>query len=127
MTSKPKLRIERWDTTLLSAFYLISGITYLFILVLSRFNYLVTVFLGFLSLIIAYGLIKMKRWAVPFVVALFFPQVTFEVFALYASVTMYTFYLTIEVLLFNLALIIHMMFLTFCFLYVAAKRKEFQL
>jgi len=127
MTSKPKLKIERWDTTLLSAFYLISGIAYLFILVLSRFNYLVTVFLGFLSLIIAYGLIKMKRWAVPFVVALFFPQVTFEVFALYASVTMYTFYLNIEVLLFNLALIMHMMFLTFCFLYVAAKRKEFQL
>jgi len=127
MASKPKLKIERWDTTLLSIFYLISGIAYFLILALSNFNYIVTVFLGFLSLIIAYGLIKMKRWTVPFVIALFFPQITFEIFALYASVTTYTFYTTTELLLFHVALIMHAIFLTFCFLYIAAKRKEFQL
>jgi len=127
MASKPKLKVERWDTTLLSVFYLISGIAYFLILALSNFNYLVTVFLGFPSLIIAYGLVKMKRWTLPFVAALFFPQITFETFTLYASVTTYTFSPTVEVLLFNLALIIHMMFLTFCLLYIAAKRKEIQL
>ena len=127
MTSKSRFKIERWDTTLLSVFYLISGIAYFLILALSSFNNLVTVFLGFLSLIITYGLIKMKRWTVPFVVAFFFPQITFEMSAFYASVTTYTFSLTIEVLLFNLALIIHMILLTLCLLYTAAKRKEFQL
>jgi len=126
MTSKPGFKIERWDTTLLAVFYLISGIVYFLVLALD-FSNLVIVFLGFLSLIIAYGLIKMKRWTVPIVVALFLPQITFEMFALYASVTTYTFYLTIEVLLFNLALIIHMVLLTLCLLYVAAKRKEFQI
>lgn len=127
MTSKLGLKIERWDTTLLSIFYLISGIAYFLILALSNFNNLVTVFLGFLSLIITYGLIKMKRWTVPFVVAFFFPQITFEMSTFYASVTTYTFSLTIEVLLFNLVLIIHMILLTLCLLYTAAKRKEFQL
>jgi len=122
MASKLKLKIERWDTTLLSVFYLISGIAYFLILALD-FRNLVTVFLGFISLIIVYGLIKMKSWTVPIVVALFFPQVTFEIFTLYASVTRYP---TMEVLLFHLALIMHMVFLTLSFLYVAAKRKEFQ-
>jgi len=127
MTSESRVKIERWDITLMSVFYLISGIAYFLILALSNFNNLVTVFLGFLSLMITYGLIKMKSWTVLFVVALFFPQITFEIFALYASATMYSFYLTTEVLLFNLALIIHIIFLTLCFLYIAAKRKEFQL
>jgi hypothetical protein len=127
MTSKPRFKIERWDTTLLSTFYLISGIVYFLILTLSSLNNLVTMFLGFLSFIVVYGLIKMKNWTVPFVVALFFPQITFELIALYASITTYTFSLTIEVLLFNLALIIHMILLTLGFLYIAAKRKEFQL
>jgi len=125
MALKPRFKIERWDTLLLSAFYLISGIAYFLILALD-FSNLVTVFLGFLSLIIAYGLIKMKKWTVPFVLALFFPQITFGTFALYASVTTYAFSETLEVLLFNLALIIHMVFLTFCLLYITAKRKEFQ-
>jgi hypothetical protein len=126
MTSKPRFKIERWDTTLLAAFYLISGIAYFLILALSNFNHLVTVFLGFLSLMITYGLVKMKRWTTPFVVALFFPQITFEIFALYASATTYTFYPNIEVLLFHLALIIHIILLTLCLLYIAIKRKEFQ-
>jgi hypothetical protein len=119
MTSKSGFKIERWDTTLLSVFYLISGIVYFLILAVD-FGNLVTVFLGFLSLIIAYGLIKLKKWTVPFVLALFFPQITFGIFALYASVTV------LEDLFFNLVLIVHMMLLTFCFLYVAAKREEFQ-
>lgn len=119
MTSKPGFKIERWDTTLLSVFYLISGIAYFLILALD-FSNLVTVLLGFLSLIIAYGLIKMKKWTVPFVIALFFPQITFGIFTLYASVAMS------QELLFNLALIIHMIFLTLCFIYVAAKRKDLQ-
>jgi len=127
MASKPRFKIERWDTTLLSIFYLISGIAYFLILTLSNFNYLVMVFLGFLSLIIAYGLVKMKSWTVPFVVALFFPQITFEIFALYASATTYTFDPNMEMLLFHLALIIHMILLTLCLLYTAIKRKEFQL
>jgi len=120
MASKSGFKIERWDTTLLSVFYLISGIVYFVILALD-FSNLVTVFLGFLSLIIAYGLIKMKKWTVPFVVALFFPQITFGIFALYASVAMS------QEILFNLALIIHIILLTICFLYIAVKRKEFQI
>lgn len=127
MASESRFKIERWDTTLLAIFYLVSGSAYFLILVLSNFNYLVTVFLGFLSLLITYGLIKMKRWTVPFVVALFFPQVTFEIFALYASVETYTFSPTAEVLLFHLGLIVHMILLIFCLIYTAAKRKEFQL
>jgi len=127
MTSESRVKIERWDITLMSVFYLISGIAYFLILALSNFNNLVTVFLGFLSLMITYGLIKMKSWTVLFVVALFFPQITFEIFALYASVLKNTLSPNIEVLLFHLGLIIHMIFLTLCFLYIAAKRKEFQL
>ena len=126
MASKLGIKIERRDTALMSVFYVISGIAYFLILALSKFSNLVTVFLGFLSLIIAYGLLKMKNWTVPFVVALFFPQITFGTFSLYASVATYTFSPNIEVLLFNLALIIHMIFLTLCFLYIVAKRKEFQ-
>ena len=120
MASKPRFKIERWDTTLLSVFYLISGIAYFLILALSNFSNPVTVFLGFLSLIITYGLIKMKRWTVPFIVALFFPQITFEAFAFYASVATDQSYIA-------LALIIHMILLMLCLLYTAAKRKEFQL
>lgn len=126
MASKLGFKIERWDTTLLAVFYLISGIAYFLILALD-FSDLVPVFLGFLSLIITYGLIKMKRWTVPFVVALLFPQMAFEVFALYGSVVMNTFSPTIEVLLFHLTLVIHMILLILCLLYVAARRKEFQL
>jgi len=127
MATKTRLKIERWDTTLLSIFYLISGIAYFLILALSDFKNLVTLILGFPSLIVVYSLIKMKSWTVPFAVALFFPQITFEMFALYASVATYSFSPTSEVLLFNLALIIHMVFLILCFLYIVAKRKEFQL
>lgn len=126
MASKLGFKIERWDTTLLAVFYLISGIAYFLILALD-FSDLVPVFLGFLSLIITYGLIKMKRWTVPFVVTLLFPQMAFEVFALYGSVVMNTFSPTIEVLLFHLTLVIHMILLILCLLYVAARRKEFQL
>lgn len=127
MTSKPRFKIERWDTTLLAVFYSIGGIAYFLILALSNFNYLVTVFLGFLSLIIAYGLVKMKSWTVPFIVALFFPQIIFGAFTLYASVNANTFYPDTTVLLFHWGLIVHMILLTFCLLYIAVKRKEFQL
>jgi hypothetical protein len=126
MTSEPRFKIERWDTTLLAIFYLISGIAYFLILALD-FSNLVVVFLGFLSVLITYGLIKMKRWTVPFVVALFFPQITFEIIALYASVANNTLSPNTEVLLFHLGLIIHMILLTFCLLYTAVKRGEFQL
>ena len=126
MTLKSKLKIERRDTALLSIFYLISGIAYFLILALD-FSNLIVVFLGFLSLLITYGLFKMKRWTVPFVIALFFPQITFNIFTLYPSVTSDTFSSTIEALLFNLGLIAHVILLTFCLLYITAKRKEFQL
>jgi hypothetical protein len=123
MTSKSRFKIKRWDTTLLAVFYLVSGIAYFLILALDLSN-LITVFLGFLSLVITYGLIKPKNWTMPFVVALFFPQITFEIFALYASMQTHTF---VEAIFFNITLVIHMILLTICVLYIAAKRKEFQL
>lgn len=125
MTSEPKPKIQRWDTTLICIFYLVSGIAYFIILGLDLRN-LAAILLGSLSLIIAYGLLKTKNWILPFAIALFFPQITFEIVALITSIATIAFGSTIGALLFHLALIIHMILLTLCLLYVAAKRKEFQ-
>lgn len=120
---KPKL-IERWDTTLLSIFYAISGIAYLLILTISNFEILVALLLGLPSIIIAYGLFKTKKWAALLAIALFFPQIGFGIFSLVGGLALDT---ASQVLLFNIALIIHTILLMICFLYIAAKRKEFQL
>jgi uncharacterized membrane protein (DUF2068 family) len=124
METKPK--IQRWDTTLISIFYIISGIMYFIILGLDMRN-LVAILLGLLSIIVAYGLFKTKTWTIPFAAALFFPQITFELFALYASMTTATSGPMTSALLFNIGLIVHVVILTICLLYVVTKRKEFQI
>ena len=78
--------------------------------------------LGMLSLITAYCILKMKKWALPLVVGLFFVGLTFGATTLSNSLTLQTFG---GAMLFNSALILYMIILLIASAYIIAKRKNF--
>lgn len=124
MTSKLKFKIENPIVFLFSVFYIIAGAVEVSYVVIENFAAPPHIgVLGLLSLITAYGLFKMKKWAVLLVTALFFLGITFGVTALSDSVILQTFGGT---LLLNIALIAYMIILLIAFIYVVAKREKFQ-
>jgi len=125
MTLKSKLRIENPGMFIFSVFYVIAGAVLIYVLALSRFNLYHVGVLGFLSLITAYGLIRMKRWSVLLVVILLFLGITFDGVTLYSSFVIPTFYTNPEVWLLQVVLILYMIFTVVASIYVVAKRKSF--
>jgi len=124
MTLKSKLKVENPVVLLFSVFYAVAGAAEIFVLAVTNFTAPPHLgVLGLLSLITAYGLFKMRRWSVLLVTALFFLGVTFSATTLYDSIILQTFE---GALLFHVALIAYMIMTVVAFIYVAAKRKDFE-
>lgn len=126
MQLKSKLKVERLGVLATSIFYVIVGGAEAIILALSNFRLVHVAPLAALSLITAYGLLRMKKWSIFLVTILFFPAITFGTFTFYASVMRQTFNPSVDVLLFHLALIIYLILTLIALIYVVAVRKDFK-
>jgi len=126
MTLKSKLKVESLGVAVFSIFYAIVGVAIISMLALSNFTIPHMVVLAFLNLITAYGLFKMKKWAVLLTFVLFFLGTTFGATTLYGSIMIEPFFSSIETSLLNLTLIAYMIGLFAALIYVAAKRENFQ-
>lgn len=126
MTSR--FQIKRRDALLLAVFYTVVGLLQIAILVLSSSSIIPPHVgaLAILSLIAAYGLLRAKKWSVWLVIVLFFPQIVFGAFSLYATMILYALIPDVALLLANVALAFFMILSFLSFVYVAAKRKTFQ-
>lgn len=125
MPLKSKLKVEKPGVLVVSIFYVVVGAAEAFILAFSNFTLVHVGPLAVLSLITAYGLIKMKKWSVLLAVILFFPALTFGATNLYASIIWQTFYPSLEILLFHVALIVYLILALMAVMYVVAVRKNF--
>jgi len=124
MTLKLKLKVENPVVFIFSIFYIVAGVIEVFYLAVENFIAPPHIgVLGLLSLITAYGLLKMRKWSVLLVTALFFLGVTFGATTLYNSVILQTFE---GAPLFHTSLIAYMIMLLIAFVYVVAKREKFQ-
>jgi len=124
MTLKSKFKVENQVVFLFSVFYIIAGAVEVFYVVVKNFATPPHIgVLGILSLITAYSLFKMRKWAVLLVTTLFLLGITFSAITLYNSVILQTFG---GALLFHTALIAYMIMLVIAFMYVVAKRDEFE-
>jgi hypothetical protein len=123
MKSKSKLKVENPAVLLFSLFYVIAGIAFLSIFVVYGFEPPHVGPIGVLSLITAYYVFRMKRWAVWLAVALFLLGTTFGAVTLANSIVNQTFG---GALLFHMALIAYLILTLIAFIYVAAKRKNFE-
>ena len=124
MTLKSKLKVENPAVLLFSVFYAVAGAAKIFILVVTNFTAPPHLgVLGLLSLIATYCLFRMRRWLVLLVTALFFLGITFGATTLYDSIVLQTFE---GALLFHVALTAYMIMTVVAFIYVAAKRKDFE-
>jgi len=127
MSLKSKLKIENSVVLIFSTFQVIAGGAMIFVLVVS--NFIAPPHIGVLALLSfigAYGLIKMRRWAVLLTTALFFLGAAFSIPVLYSSISSQTFSSSQGALILNSALIAYVVLLLFAFLYVAAKREKFE-
>ncbi len=125
MASKSLLGVEKLGVAIVSIFYLIAGIAQLVILAISPIMPIGV--LAISCLITAYGLIKMRKWAVWLVVILLFPEITFTTVTLYASIMQQqAFFPNLEWLLLNLILVIYVIATLIASVYVLAKRQNFQ-
>ncbi|MCW4001944.1 MAG: hypothetical protein JSW19_04390 [Candidatus Bathyarchaeota archaeon] len=124
MPLKLRLKIDNPIVFLFSLFYIIVGAVELFYTAIESFAAPPHIgVLGLLSLITAYGLVRMRKWSVLFAVALFFLGITFSATTLYNSIIMQTFE---GAPLFHAALIVYMVVLFMAFVYVVMKRGEFE-
>lgn len=123
MTLKSRLKVENPAVLLFSAFYVIVGIVFLFIFAIYNLRLLHLGIIGVLSLIAAYGVFRMEKWAVWLVAALFLLGTTFGTITLYDSIVLQTFE---GALLFHVALIAYLILTVVALIYVAAKRKDFE-
>lgn len=125
MALKSRLKVKHFGVLVFSIFYAIAGGAEFFILALSNFNLMTVGILGILSLFASYGLLRMKKWAVLLILAIFFPEITFGASTLYSSIAIQTFGPSIDVLTLHLTLIFYLIFSLFSLLYVLIKRKLF--
>ena len=124
MTLKSIFGVEKLGVAVVSIFYVIAGIAQLAVLVMSAIPPLGV--LAISCLIVAYGLIKMRRWAVWLLLILLFPEITFATTTLYASIMQQqTFFPNLEWLLFNLLLVIYVIATISASIYILAKRQDF--
>jgi hypothetical protein len=123
MTLKSRLKVENPAVLLFSAFYVVVGIVFLFIFAIYDLRLLHLGIIGVLSLITAYGVFRMEKWAVWLVAALFLLGITFGTITLYDSIVLQTFG---GALLFHVAMIAYLILTVVALIYVAAKRKDFE-
>ena len=124
MTLKSIFGVEKLGVAVVSIFYVIAGIAQLVVLVMSAIPPLGV--LAISCLIAAYGLIKMRRWAVWLSLILLFPEITFATTTLYASIMQQqTFFPNLEWFLFNLLLVIYVIATISASIYILAKRQDF--
>ena len=109
-----------------SVFYVVAGGTQVIILLFSNFTLIHAGFLAVLSLVTAYGLVRMKRWSVLLATALFFLGTTFGATTLYSSIMLQTFYPNLGLFSFHIAIILYLIMTTLAFLYVRANKESFQ-
>jgi len=123
MTTKSGSKIENPVMLLFSIFYIAVGIAEVGYFVIENFAAPPHIpVLGILSLITAYTLFKMKKWALPLVVGLFFVGITFGATTLANSIALQTFG---GALLFHLVLIAYMIILLIASGYIVLKREKF--
>jgi hypothetical protein len=124
MTSKSSSKIKNPAVLLFSIFYIAVGIVEVgyFAIESSAAPPHIPV-LGILSLITAYTVFKMKKWALPLVVGLFFVGITFGATTLSNSLELQTFG---DAMLFHLALIAYIIILLIASLYILARREKFE-
>jgi len=122
---KPKFKIEKLGIVVFSVFYAIAGGVEIFLLYLSDFRLVTLGFLGILSLVTAYGLVKAKKWVPWLVVILLFLGTTFGASTLYASILRQMFNPSLDVLSFHLALIVYLLMTIIASIYVLARREIF--
>jgi len=109
---------------LVSLFYAVVGSVLAFILVYENFRLFHVGALAILNLMLAYGLLRMKKWSAKLLVALFLPQIVFGVITVYYAVVVWRFPSTWETTAFNLSLIVYVALCFVSLVYVLAKRKE---
>jgi len=126
MALKSKLKVESLGVAVFSIFYAIVAVAIISILVLSNFTIPHAMVLAFLSLMTAYGLFRMKKWAVILTIILFFLGTAFSAPLLYHSIMVEPFFSSLETSLLNLTLIAYIIMLFVALLYVATKRENFQ-
>ena len=122
MTSKSGSKIKN-PAVLASIFYIAAGIIQVGYFAIESFSAPPHIpVLGILSLITAYTVFKMKKWALPLVVGLFLVGITFGATTLSNSLELQTFG---DAMLFHLALIAYMIILLIASVYIVAKRENF--
>jgi hypothetical protein len=118
-----KSKIENPTMLLLSIFYIAVGIAQVGYFAIENFAAPAHIpVLGILSLITAYTIFKMKKWALPLVIGLFVTGITFGATTLSNSITLQTFG---GAILFHIALIAYMLILLIASVYIVAKRENF--
>lgn len=122
MTLKSKLKVENLTVFIFSIFYAIVGIVFLSIFVVYDLKPPHVAIIGVLSLITAYGVFRMKKWAVWLAVALFVLGNAFGIPILVATNP----WPTALGLLLQSLLIIYLIITWVISIYVVAKRKNFQ-
>ena len=126
MTLKSMLRVEKSGIAVVSIFYVIAGVVQLVILAISNFAIAPLGILAILCLVAAYGLVKMKRWAVWLVIILLLPEITFATTTLYASIMQQqAFFPNLEWLLFHSMLVIYLIATIVASVYILTKRQDF--
>ncbi len=127
MSSKSKLKVEKLGVLAVSIFYVIAGGLEVALLAVSNFRLVFVGFLAVLSLVTAYGVIRMRKWSVFLALVLFFPAVAFGTSTLYASINVWrSFYPSADVLLFHLVLIAYLFMMLISLVYVLAVREGFK-
>jgi len=118
-----KSKIENPTMFLFSIFYIAVGIAEVGYFAIENFAAPAHIpVLGILSLITAYSILKMKKWALPIVVGLFVTGITFGATTLSDSITLQTFG---GAMLFHITLIAYMLILLIVSAYIVAKRENF--
>ncbi|MDH5449578.1 MAG: hypothetical protein OEX77_01575 [Candidatus Bathyarchaeota archaeon] len=124
MALKSILGVEKSGIAVVFIFYLISGIAQLIVIAMSAIPPIGV--LAITCLIAAYGLVKMRKWAVWLVTILLFPEITFAAISLYASIMQQqSFFPNLGWLLFNLMLVIYVIATLVASVYILAERQDF--
>ena len=123
MTSEKSTKIRNPTMLIFSIFYIAIGIVEIGYFAIENFAPPAHIpVLGILSLITAYSIFKMKKWALPLVVGIFFVGITFGSTTLSNSIALQTFG---GAILFHLVLIVYMIILLIVSIYLLAKREKF--
>ena len=122
MTSETSPNIENRTMFLFSIFYIAVGIAQVGYFAIESFAAPAHIpVLGILSLITAYSIFKMKKWALPLVVGLFATGITFGATTLSNSIALQTFE---GAMLFHIALIAYMIILLMVSVYIVSRREN---